>query len=162
MWLQGFIVRFLGELIFTHDRMTVAIEIVEIALAVVTQHIDLALVILAETYRGLDYIVHCCCQFHGCGVLVQIWLAAHLEMDFLRPQRHAIETYCSNGHARTIKSVLEEYQKLSELTDDAVTWRIISSAAEPFTVFFDARDTWLVVLPGFTGDVEYHPIRVIR
>ena len=36
------------------------------------------------------------------------------------------------------------------------------TAAEPFTVFFDARDTRLVVLPGFTGGVEYHPIRVMR
>ena len=72
---------------------------------------------------------------------MQIWLAAHLEMDLLRPQRHAIKTYCSSGHARTIKSVPEEYQKLSELTDDAVTWRIIPSVAEPFTIFFDARDT---------------------
>ena len=56
----------------------------------------------------------------------------------------------------------EEYQKLSELTDDVVTWRIIPSATKPFTVFFDARDTWLVVLPGFTGGGEYHPIRVMR
>ena len=102
--------------------MTVAIEIAEIALAVVTRHIDLAPVVLVETYRGLDRVVHCCRQFHGCGVLVQIWLAAHLEMDLLCPQRHAIETYCSSGHARTIKTVPEEYQKLSELTDDAITW----------------------------------------
>ena len=33
-------------------KMTVAIEIVEIALAVVTRQIDLAPVVLAETYRG--------------------------------------------------------------------------------------------------------------
>ena len=83
-------------------------------------------------------------------------------MDLLHPQRHANETYYSSGHARTIKTVLEEYQKLSKLTDDAVTWRIIPSAAEPFIVFFDARDTRLVVLPGFTGGVEYHPIWVMR
>ena len=54
------------------------------------------------------------------------------------------------------------YQKLSELTDDVVTWRIIPSAAKPFTVFFNARDTRLVVRPGFTEGVEYHPIRVMR
>ena len=29
-------------------------------------------------------------------------------------------------------------------------------------MFFDARDSRLVVLPGFTGGVEYHPIRVMR
>ena len=92
---------------------------------------------------------------------MQIWLAAHLEMDLLHPQRHAIETYCSSGHARTIRSVPEEYQKLSELMDDAVAWRIIPSAVEPFTVFFDASDTQLVVLPGFTRGVEYHPIQVM-
>ena len=33
---------------------------------------------------------------------------------------------------------------------------------EPFTVFFGTRDMRLVVLPRFTGGVEYHPIRVIR
>ena len=110
----------------------------------------------------MDRVVHRCRQFHGCRVLVQIWLAAHLEMDLLRPQRHAIEIYCNSGHARTIKSVPEEYQMLSELMDDAMTWRIIPSAAEPFTVFFDARDTRLVVLPGFTGGEEYHPIWVMR
>ena len=83
-------------------------------------------------------------------------------MNILCPQRHTIKAYCSSSHARTIKSILEEYKKLSELTDDAVTWRIIPSAAEPFTVFFDARDMRLVVLPGFTRGVEYHPIRVMR
>ena len=72
------------------------------------------------------------------------------------------EAYCNSGHAWTIKSVPEEYKKLSELTDDAVTWRIIPSAVEPFTVFFGARGMRLVVLPGFTGGVEYHPIRVMR
>ena len=46
LWLQGFVTRFLGELIFTHGRMTVAIEITEIALAVVTWQIDLAPVVL--------------------------------------------------------------------------------------------------------------------
>ena len=40
LWLWGFVTRFLGELIFTHDQMTVAIEIAEIALAVVTRQID--------------------------------------------------------------------------------------------------------------------------
>ena len=80
----------------------------------------------------------------------------------LRPRGHAIETYYNSGHARTIKSVPEEYKKLFELTDDTVTWRIIPSTAEPFTIFFDTRDAQLVVLPGFTGGVEYHPIRVMR
>ena len=120
--------------------MMVAIEIAEIALAVVTQQINLAPVILTETYRGLDRVAHRCRHFHGCGALMQIWLAAHLELDIMRAQRHAIEAYCSSGHARTIKSVPEEYKKLSELTDYAVTWQIIPSIAEPFTVFFGARD----------------------
>ena len=65
--------------------MTVAIKIAEIALAVVTRQIDLVLVVLAETYRGLDYISHRCHHFHGCGTLVQVWLAGHLGMDLLRP-----------------------------------------------------------------------------
>ena len=38
LWLQGFVTRFLGELIFTYGRMTVAIEIAKIALVVVTWH----------------------------------------------------------------------------------------------------------------------------
>ena len=37
LWLQGSITRFLGELIFTHGRTTIAIKVVEIALAVVTR-----------------------------------------------------------------------------------------------------------------------------
>ena len=129
-----------GELIFTHGQMIVAIESTEIALAVVTRQIDLASVVLAETYRRLDYISHRCRHFHGCRVLVQIWLATHLELDILRPQGNAIETYCNSGHTRTIKSVLEEYKKLSELMDDTVAWRIIPSATEPFTIFFDTHD----------------------
>ena len=79
-------------------------------------------------------------------------------MDILRPQRQAFETYCNSGHAKTIKSVQQEYEKLSKLTDDAITWHITPSIAEPFTVFFRARGMRLVVLPGFTGVVEYHPI----
>ena len=85
LWLRGFVTRFLGELIFSHGKMTVAIENIEIALVVVTRQIDMALVVLAETYHGLDRISHRCRHFHGCGALVQVWLAAHLEMDLLRP-----------------------------------------------------------------------------
>ena len=47
LWLRGFVTHFLGEQIFTHGRMTVAVEIAEIALAVVTQQIDLGPVVLA-------------------------------------------------------------------------------------------------------------------
>ena len=74
-------------------------------------------------------------------------------MDILRPQRQAFETYCSSNHAKTIKSFSEEYEKLSKLTDDVVTWRIIPSATKLFTVFFSTHDMQLVVLPGFTGGV---------
>ena len=70
LWLRGFVTRFLGELIFTHGWMTVAIEIAEIVLAVVTQQINLAPVILAEIYRGLDRVSHRYRHFHGCGALI--------------------------------------------------------------------------------------------
>ena len=36
LWLRGFVTYFLGELIFTHGQITIAIEIAEIALVVVT------------------------------------------------------------------------------------------------------------------------------
>ena len=42
-------------------------------------------------------------------------------MDILRPQAHAFETYRNSSHAKTIKSIQEEYEKLSKITDDAVT-----------------------------------------
>ena len=60
LWLRGFVTCFLGELIFTLRRMTVAIEIAEIALGVVTRQIDLAPVVLVETNRRLDRISQCC------------------------------------------------------------------------------------------------------
>ena len=82
-------------------------------------------------------------------------------MDILRPQRSTFETYCK-GHTETIQSVHEEYEKLAKLTEEAVTWHIILSTAESFTVFFNGRDMRLVVLQGFTGGVEYHPIQVMR
>ena len=41
-------------------------------------------------------------------------------MDILHRQRHAFETYCNSGHAKTIKSVQKEYKKLLKLIDDAV------------------------------------------
>ena len=78
--------------------MTVAIEIAEIALALVTRQIDLALVVLAETYHGLDRNSHHCHHFHGCGALVQVWLAGHLGMFILHPQRSAFEAYCSSNY----------------------------------------------------------------
>ena len=101
--------------------MTVAIEIAKTALVVVTRQIDLAPVVLAETYRRLDRILHRYHHFHGCGALVQVWLAGHLGMDILCPQRSAFETYCGTSHAQAIKSVHKEYQKLAKLTEDAVT-----------------------------------------
>ena len=36
LWLRGFVTCFLGELIFSHGRLIVAIEVVKITLAVVT------------------------------------------------------------------------------------------------------------------------------
>ena len=66
--------------------MTVAIEVTEITLTMVTQQMDLAPVVLAETYYGLDRVSHRCRHFHGCGALIQIWLAGHLEMDILHPR----------------------------------------------------------------------------
>ena len=72
LWLRGFVVRFLGELVFSHGRMTIAIEVVEIALAVVTRQIDLAPVILAETYRALDRALWRCRHFYGCSALIQV------------------------------------------------------------------------------------------
>ena len=72
LWLQGFVACFLGKLIFSHGRVIVAIEVAEVALTVVTRQIDLAPVVLAETYRRLDHVSHRCCHFYGCGALVQI------------------------------------------------------------------------------------------
>ena len=37
LWLRGFVTRFLGEFVFSHGRLTVAVEIVEIAVAMATQ-----------------------------------------------------------------------------------------------------------------------------
>ena len=85
LWLRGFVTLFLGELIFTHGWTTVAIKVAKIALAMVTRQTDLAPVVLAESYHGLDRISHHCRHFHGCGALVQVWLARHLEIDILRP-----------------------------------------------------------------------------
>ena len=72
LWLRGFVVHFLGELVFSHGRMTVAIEVAEIALVVVTRQMDQAPVILAETYRTLDRALRHCRHFYGCGALIQV------------------------------------------------------------------------------------------
>ena len=50
--------------------MIVAIGIAEIAPVVVTRQIDLAPVVLAETYRGLDRVAHRCRHFHGYEALM--------------------------------------------------------------------------------------------
>ena len=52
--------------------MNVAIEVAEIALAVVTSQVDLVPIILAETYRPLDRSLHRCGHFNGCAFLVQV------------------------------------------------------------------------------------------
>ena len=72
LWLRGFVTRFLSELIFSYDWMMVAIEIAEIALAMVTQQIDLAPVVLAGTYRRLDRVSHRYRHFYDCETLIQI------------------------------------------------------------------------------------------
>ena len=72
LWLRGFVTRFLGELIFGHGQLAVAIEVAEVALAIVTRQIDLAPVILAETFCGLDRVSHHCRHFHGCAAMVQV------------------------------------------------------------------------------------------
>ena len=141
--------------------MTATIEVTEVALAMETRQIDLAPVVLVETYRRLDRISNRCRHYHDYGALVQVWLAGHLGMEIVHPQRFAFKTYYSSGHARAIQSVREEYEKLAKLTEDAVTWRIVPSTAESFTVFFSTHDMRLVVLPGFTRDVGYHPIWVM-
>ena len=59
-------------MVFSHGRMTVAIEVAEISLDVVARQIDLALVILAETFRALDRALWCYRHFYGFGALVQV------------------------------------------------------------------------------------------
>ena len=134
LWLRALVTRFLGELIFSHGRMTIAIEVVEIALAVVTRQIDLAPVVLAETYHGLDRISHRYRHFHGCRALVQVWLAGHLGMEILLPQRSAFETYFSSSHARAIQSVREEYEKLAKLTEDNHVLSCLSSLLSDYYI----------------------------
>ena len=58
LWLRGFVTCFLGELIFGHGQLAVAVEVTEVALAVVTRQIDLAPVILVETFCVLDRVSH--------------------------------------------------------------------------------------------------------
>ena len=77
-------------------------------------------------------------------------------------QCSTFEIYCRSRHSRIIRSVYEEYEKLERLTEDAKIWRIIPPAAVPFVVFFNKSDMQMIVLPGFAGGVEYHPIRVMR
>ena len=72
LWLRGFVVRFLEELIFSHGRMMVAVEVAEIALTVVTRYMDLVPVILVETYCGLDRALRHSWHFYGCSALVQL------------------------------------------------------------------------------------------
>ena len=83
-------------------------------------------------------------------------------MEILHPQSSAFETYYRSGHAQAIQGISEEYEKLERLTKDAVTWRLVPTVVEPFTVFFNARNMRLVILLGFTEGMEYHPIRVMR
>ena len=85
-----------------------------------------------------------------------------VEVLRLCPQHSAFESYYSSGHAWTIGSVHEEYEKLERLTEGAVTWCILPTAAEPFTVFFNGGDMRLVILLGFTRGIEYHYVRVMR
>ena len=63
--------------------MMVAIEIAEIGLAMVTRQIDLAPVVLAKTYRGLDRISHRCRHFYGCRALVQVKVAIPVTVHYL-------------------------------------------------------------------------------
>ena len=91
----------------------------------------------------------------------QVRLACHMGAMALRPQHPAFESYCHSGHARTIGCVREEYEKLEGLIEDAVIWQILPAATELFTVFFNGKNTRLVVLLGFTRGVEFHPIWVL-
>ena len=92
----------------------------------------------------------------------QVWLACHMGAMALCPQRPTFESYYRSGHAQTIGSVREEYENLWGLTEGAVIWRILPATAEPFIVFFNGSNTRLVVLLGFTGGVDFHPIQVLR
>ena len=85
-----------------------------------------------------------------------------MGVEVLNPQHSAFDAYCSSGHSRTIPNVCDMYERLEGLIVDIVTWRIIPSDVEPFTVFFNDSNMQLIVLPGFTGGVEYHLIRLMR
>ena len=84
-----------------------------------------------------------------------------MGVEVLHPQHSAFDAYCSTGLSRTIPSVREMYERLGSLTVDTVTWRIIPFDVVPLAVFFNDNDTLLIVLPGLTKGVEYHPIRVM-
>ena len=85
-----------------------------------------------------------------------------MGVEILHPQRSAFDAYYCNGHSRTISCVRDVYNVLEGLIEDSVTWRIIPADAEPFAAFFNDSDMRLIVLPGLTEGVEYHPIRVMQ
>ena len=101
---------------------------------------------MAEPYCGLDGISHRCRHFHGCAALIQVcchlklpdrlvyfrsavtdilsfqvWLAGHMRVEILLPQRSTFEGYYSSSHAWTIGDVREEYEKLEKLIEGTVT-----------------------------------------
>ena len=85
-----------------------------------------------------------------------------MGVEILHPQCPTFDAYCSNGHSHTIPSVRDMYDRLEGLTEDSVTWCIIPSDTVPYAVFFNDSNMWLIVLPGLTGGVEYHPIPVMQ
>ena len=86
----------------------------------------------------------------------------HIGVEILHPQRSAFNAYCRSSHSQTISCAHDVYNVLEGLTEDSVTWHIIPADVEPFVAFFNDSSMRLIVLPGLTGGVEYHPIRVMR
>jgi len=87
-----------------------------------------------------------------------------MGMKLVRPWSGIFEAYSRTHHASSLPGVPELCDRLKDLAEaeDTVTWCILASEPRTFTAFFNTTDIRLVVLPGFTGGVEYHPIRVLR
>jgi hypothetical protein len=123
-WLRFFLIRFLGEVLFSYGKMRVPLEVAVIAEAMSDQTFDIGAVILANLYTALDRCIKGSRGFQGCATLVQIWFAGHYGHPLQGEMRSPASVYLDHLYPWFGLSRCEQQERIMSVIDEEVDWSV--------------------------------------
>jgi hypothetical protein len=95
--------------------------------------------------------------------LLQLWFAGHVGHNLHGPNTSPASEFLKQPFRfqESLRPVIKAF--ISATEEDFIDWCILPiKKTKPVRIWIDDLNAQVMVLPGPTGGVEYHPIRVLR